>query len=343
MLISIGTLRKLIKDTLNERRKNEEEDQRYFQSINTLKKLLSDNKQYFIHFTNDYKLHGINPHVDYKTPVGIYVYPLTSAENIAKVPYAAARKWIIIYECKNYDKLLIVSQYSWRDFATDALKLGFDPNEVKSQQLSTNYPASALMWCLYNGQFDVEDNIGYDGELLDKDGNVYSPERIKKNKNTAIVATKKLLSLGYIGMYDDIGGGVIHPHEPIQAFFVSSRFLNVVDVVHNPHDIVFKTWSNEKRNKHVSKQLNDEEMSNLNFDEKSDLESKKIFQSLPRYKQIALLRSQTGTLIRYIDDPTEEEQMIAIASTPFALKHIKNPTDQVKKFAEEEYKRLYNN
>jgi hypothetical protein len=206
-------LREYIRNILCEKRRQHSED-RYKEEENKLKSYV--NKGLFFHMTHDYHLQGVNIKSSYKTPLGIYVYPLTQNKYEQfmnnELPFANDRKYIIVYKPRG--KLLIVSQYTWEDYEKDAKKLGYDEilidknkkNEkiIKNNKLSNinNDPTLSIMFFIYDGDFS---------------------NSLKANRN--------LIKLGYAGIYDDVGKGIIHENEPEQAFFVNSKSCEIVDVI----------------------------------------------------------------------------------------------------------------
>ena len=95
----------------------------------------SDKTQY-ISFTNIDKI-GINPRSVYNTPVGIYCYPLTKAggepsaildsmtqdNSFEYIPYMVNQPYIYMFEAKNKEKGLILSEYTDEQLKTDKQKL----------------------------------------------------------------------------------------------------------------------------------------------------------------------------------------------------------------------------
>ena len=95
----------------------------------------SDKTQY-ISFTNIDKI-GINPRSVYNTPVGIYCYPLTKAggepsaildsmtrdNSFDDIPYMVNQPYIYMFEAKNKEKGLILSEYTDEQLEADKQKL----------------------------------------------------------------------------------------------------------------------------------------------------------------------------------------------------------------------------
>lgn len=274
MKINIKELRYLICNVLNEKRRFHVED-RWKENYEKLKSYVD--KGYFFHMTNEYLLHGLNPHTEHKTPFGIYAYPLTSKMfNLYidgnKLPYAENRKFILIYSYSG--TLLKSSTYLEKDFLNDAKNFGFSNNQILDarQNALFDVPLSMLMYLLYDGRFD---------------------------KHHSVVANKRLRKMGYSGLYDDLGVGIIHQNEPIQAVFVGPDVLNIIDVFDN----LFRLKSTQNMNKRLSSM---------------SIEQLKIF------------FSKTVNIFLYGDmvELPEEVQKFIIRRNPEMFKWLSNPSKE---------------
>lgn len=233
-------LRALIREILLEKRRLPVEDRIKEESIDVLDEYVD--KGYFFHFTDDYKLQGLNVGGEFDTPLGIYVYPLISEfykNGKVTVPFAGNRKYIIIYKQKSGGKFVRSSTYSIEDLKSDGHKLGFNDEQIEKASRIAKFesePMSMLMCLLYS--------------TIDKDGKLRSSFR-KENANRA---TNRLRKLGYIGMFDDDGIGIIYESEPNQAFFVGSDVCEVVKIVNNPkmakvqHELRIQDYTIKKLN-----------------------------------------------------------------------------------------------
>jgi hypothetical protein len=287
MQILIREFRQLIKNVLIEKRQKHSED-RYEDAVTTLKQYVD--KNLFFHMTYDYNLQGLNINTEYNTPIGIYTYPLTKEffENIMSnnLPFAGNRKYIIIYKPRRDP--LKVSKYTWFNFYEDAKKLGYDVDKIIDQEKvdKEGLPIRALFWCLYEGgKFG-----SFEGDNKEDDYEAYRGEFVKANKN--------LRKLGYSGIYDDVGAGVIHENEPIQAFFVGSNMLNIIDIVNNPTTIISSLMDKI-----------------VNVRGGFVVKNKKILNHLSN-KQILTLLTQDPEFIKAIDDPTDEMIKHALSLEP---------------------------
>jgi hypothetical protein len=126
--------------------------------------------------------------------------------------------------------------------------------------------------------------------------------------NTSIQWTKLLLNLGFNGISDKKGNGFIHTNEPCQAVFFTIKGLEILEKIKNNRDM--KTpdeIEHIEKVKHWVKAASDEELD----------------------RQIRL----TPKYIKYVKNPSEKLQIIAITNEPFCLKLIKNPTEKIKELA----------
>lgn len=215
--MSLSLIKTLIKEMiLNEKRRFHVQNRIKEEIIDVLDQYV--NKGYFIHFTNDYSLQGLNVKSGFDTPKGIYVYPFIEkfySNGTFVVPFAGSRNYVIILKPKG--NFVNSSTYSKNDLIEDGQKLGFDKTEIEEAYKNAKYketPMSALMYLLY------------------KD---HGKKKIDFSVQNSARATKRLRDLGYVGMFDNEGIGVIHPKEPIQAFFVGSDMCEIVEIVKNPN------------------------------------------------------------------------------------------------------------
>lgn len=256
------------------------------------------NKGYFIHFTDDYKLQGLNVSGNFDTPLGIYTYPFTNQfykDGEINVPFAGDRKYIMIYELISNQKFVKSSTYSDEDLINDGHKLGFSDKqidltkEIAKENTDQEIAMARLMVLLYA-------NI--------KDEQLQNVEFELKN---AKKATFKLIKLGYAGMFDDLGLGIIHSDEPTQAFFVNSKVCTLVKVVNNPEFFAEehrermlaalpKILNNDKNFKekiiedpHKTNHLDDEHL-NMLLNQLSEDELKNIIQN-SYYKAFMFIRN----------------------------------------------------
>lgn len=313
MKISLKELKTLIHSVLVEKRRLHDTD-RLTTELNKLKSYL--NKDLFIHFTNDASLQGVNVKTQYNTPLGIYAYPLNTKiyNQLIKhgeAMFAMDRKQIIVYREKG--NLLRISQYTLNQFEADAKVLGASDeliDKIKKAKKTNlrkkiSNPAACLMYLLYDGEFS---SLG------------------------SSKATNRLIKLGYSGIYDDVGGGVIHRNEPFQVFFVNSAACEIVDVIENPIFLMNQT------NKRIIKRLDLVDYDSLS---KTYKKHKPLLTWQEKYKQINSLSDEEKLDILKIDayafslirNPSEELKLNFIKLDPLNIMFIDDPSIEVQKIA----------
>lgn len=168
---------------------------------------------------------GINPKSTFPdTPIAVYTYPLKEIwsdiekEGIANVEFAGTNSKYIQVLKEKKRPLFDVSKYT----------IGMLESDLKKLSVSQDIIEAAA---------DELAGHGFDGSAMKK--NPFSYLRLmlytigvksKKRKVAAFMSTQ-LLKLGYSGFSDRKGRGEIHPAEPTQAFFLSSSFYSVEDVI----------------------------------------------------------------------------------------------------------------
>jgi hypothetical protein len=89
-----------------------------------------NNSGYYMSYTAIDEL-GINPRSGYHTPIGIYSYPIIdriisgiiTSKDMSRVPYMGETPYVWIFEPKNRDRGLIISEYTDSDYSDDVSKL----------------------------------------------------------------------------------------------------------------------------------------------------------------------------------------------------------------------------
>lgn len=203
----------------------------------------SEDENYFISFTAIDKL-GINPQSRYDTPLAIYTYPLKtiwkeyrvdSIKSVGKaVPFAGNSPYVWLVKVK--DNVNFV-----RDMYTDYTSKEYDKDikTLNNHILSNQDEYKKLLK-------DANGNLEDIGSIIDiyfikwtkeaKERNaIMSMWNITRNlayyrQGKPAVQWSYLLHrvLGYGGFADVSGRGYIHPSEPIQACFFSTRSFDVV-------------------------------------------------------------------------------------------------------------------
>jgi hypothetical protein len=203
----------------------------------------SKDDNYYISFTAIDKI-GINPKSPYDTPLGIYAYPLKAIwkeyfvdmlRSVGKsVPFAGNSPYVWLIKVKNNVNFVkdMYTDYTSKDYDTDIKTL-------KNHILSNQDEYKKLLKD-DNGNLDtISGTIDLYFTKWTKEAKarnaVMSMWNITRNLATyregkPPVQWSYLLHrvLGYGGFGDNSGRGYIHPSEPIQAVFFSTRSFDVV-------------------------------------------------------------------------------------------------------------------
>ena len=230
---------------------------------------------------------GINPKSEWDTPIGIYTYPVDYVlRKKGKVPFA--EKEPFLYVVQPTKPLLDLNNYSETDFKRDSEKLidmGFA--DTRNEGIKT-------------AKFDTPAAHLWNWTRLA----VFLP--MSNNSSRASVQWPKILrSLGYLGAID-LGSGLIHPNEPIQAVFFSLDAVKVLEVIPN-------RFKRKPFNKSIK-------------DIKNPSEKLKLF---------AVTRN--GDAIMYIQNPSDVVQLAAVNQYGDAIRYINNPSDEVQLAAVNQY------
>lgn len=229
---------------LLEARKNPEQNPQ----LSAYKQLLKykDNPNIYISMTTLPKL-GLNPLSKWDTPLGIYCYPLKAVwsvykfdtyKNLDNLPFVGNAPYIQVLEWNGKGRFLDVSDYTEPDLKKDI------------QQLRDIYKDSSDFNNIVN-QAREEHKDGIPARIFFKICTTLSgKERGSVEKEVWDSRTKKtikevpfskggrkwnslLRQLGYAGFSDNTGLGVIHPNEPIQAFFLSMEYVQQLEQIEN--------------------------------------------------------------------------------------------------------------
>lgn len=184
---------------------------------------------------------GINPKSRYKTPLGVYAYPLTRhmvsdllSDNL---PFRQEAPWVHVFYA-NPSHLLYLQEYSARDLERDKEKLGlYDSTMEDGAKVLT---PGGKIW-----------NIT---RLFNRNQNRRAHIRGAEPPPSIAAWAKLFLKLGYGGVVD-LGEGIIHSSEPTQAVIFNPRIIKPVEVLPNPSleggympynqrssDLWFKGW-----------------------------------------------------------------------------------------------------
>lgn len=217
-----------------------------------------DKDDYYISFTQIEKI-GINPKSKYDTPLGIYTYPLKEAWSKYKlglgvtirerIPYAGSSPNVYLLKKKDGIKFVNSARdYSEKDLENDLKKLKKHVLDNQEQfrlvlQAKDNQKITGMMVDYY---FDRWKRSARHPEIpMSKLWNVSRnlclrmdakpDEHFKDQKPINSVKWNALFRkvLGYQGFADKTGLGYIHPGEPVQAVFFTTRAFEVVKLLRN--------------------------------------------------------------------------------------------------------------
>lgn len=237
----------------------------------------------FISFVDVQKI-GINPQSIYRTPNGIYTYPLWQTfanfanykTNTIDVPFQGKAPGVYILKVKKSSKILDLANYTEADLQKDEKKLieiiidkfvtankmsravGFEhakglletaKNTAKFKEIPGGalWNMTRLTFMFLKGQIgfqiiDRYDNEEYITNLItgDSDQVDYSDKRVRinavisnKDKAPTVLWNYLFRHLGYLGVYDSKGVGIIHPSEKTQAVFFTTEAFDVLEYVPN--------------------------------------------------------------------------------------------------------------
>jgi hypothetical protein len=182
---------------------------------------------WFVSMTDINKL-GIHPGSKFKTPIGIYSYPLEyviSRHNIEELPFASKRPYINLFKVDTSDGILYSD----------------DPKSITDSLLNDLYEKYPRMSKLKIDRYDFRSNIS---EIWLRTW-VYVSKDAKKWNHI-------LRSVGVQGVVDK-GTGTVHPSEPTQAVFFS------YDVIKDVHRFLNKNAEKGIRRKKRKRKKEDEQ------------------------------------------------------------------------------------
>lgn len=218
---------------------------------------------------------GMYPSSDFKTPWGIYAYPLSivwdyyslgAPGSLSNLPYAADRPYIQLFKVKDqyWDNVINLShhRYSEEDYFSDTEKL----RSWFIQRFPTKGYVSRLIDRLelaMRKDYAPDTNIPYSEPIEDvydiivefSKGSAKAPYPIvalwnltrllglytTEPEDGRIFATNRwnvlLRRLGYFGFVDE-GGSIIHENEPMQAVFFSKEYIEQIAQIRNKDSII---------------------------------------------------------------------------------------------------------
>lgn len=196
----------------------------------------SNNPDYFISFTKLDKL-GINPKSKYDTPLGIYTYPLKDIwkeyrvdqkKSVGQaVPFAGTSPYIWLVKVDQSKKFVndMYSDYGSNDYDKDKqLLLDHIAKNRTDYKFKDDMGPDQIDYLFFQWTQEAREK----NPVMSMWNITRSLSRYRKG--TPAVQWNYLLRevLGYSGFADRSGRGYIHPSEPVQAVFLSTRAFSVV-------------------------------------------------------------------------------------------------------------------
>jgi hypothetical protein len=166
---------------------------------------------------------GANPHTKYKTPLGIYAYPLSYVVHMkGSVPYAGSSPYIFVFTPNpngNYCNTLTSSPEIFGQNINGAMKKVLPEGKL---ELDAGDDIKTIWHKMYDAihKHITNDITARFFELVAYDGSY------------AVIARKILRAAGYDGIIDP-GLGIIHPNEKNQAVFFNTKNLNTITMIRN--------------------------------------------------------------------------------------------------------------
>lgn len=196
-----------------------------------MSKMVHGTDKVYVSFTVVDKI-GINPSSEYETPIGVYTYPISylsdvmgGSKSTTEVPFMGDAPYINVLETKV--RVLDLDNVDEDDLNGYMRKL----REYLTQYMEEGENPGAVMQSLYR-QSELGNDAPY-GEYL------WDYTRLAKNwvaertgKTRAVVWNAMFRAIG-IQAIVDYGNGIIHPEEPTQAVFFSSRAFTLLERIRN--------------------------------------------------------------------------------------------------------------
>jgi len=154
---------------------------------------------------------GINPKSQYKTPLGIYFYPLKYVIDMnLGVPFAGDQPYLNVCEIVRPNKMWHMKLKTQPQIGLDVLKKAFPKKEVENAIAQINTKG-----------LDIRSNYS----------TVWLVTQLISNENP-ISWNTNLRKLGIDGFFDH-GTGTIHTGEPTQGVVFTANALKVIHVIEN--------------------------------------------------------------------------------------------------------------
>ena len=289
--------------------------------------------QYAVTMTEIPKV-GVNPRSRYNTPIGIYFYPAEYYLNKVvrgKLPFQHDAAYIQILKFTT-DQILYLGEITAADYERDVKKI------QNLNLLSSLSPGDQTVIKKFHQESAKKARVKKPGgqlwyvtwklsDLLEK----------KYHKESHTIWNWLLRQLGYKVVIDR-GSKIVHPSEPTQGLILdpvgSYQWVKTIQN-QNKADVTFS----QEFKKHFGQ---------LDYQQKTDfvtsLGPTKRIQYFAKYPQLIQFiqdpklidklvgNAVTVEVIKYIKNPSEKLQKLAVRTSPDAIKWIKNPSEELKKF-----------
>ena len=199
-----------------------------------------DDPDIYISFRTLEKI-GINPSSIYKTPNGIYTYPLSLLwygqdfdhdEKQIEVPFAGNYPYIYVIRPNSNARILDLEKYNEIDYDRDIQKL------LNSKLLKSKESIEDILKQIE--EFHNQDN-NYASKIWKityyLTATIFSQDKtliINNNSNLWNKILYKILGYDYVL---DRGKGIIHAYEKTQAVFLSSNTYKVIKIINNKYNL----------------------------------------------------------------------------------------------------------
>jgi uncharacterized protein YjbI with pentapeptide repeats len=203
---------------------------------------------YFVHFSNVPRM-GLFLQNKYGTPIGFYGYPLKAAK---MRDFAVNRPYQIVFKPKPEAKILDLKKYTEEDLERDLVKLSRDPVAIAAVEerghgfqfwvdrmkgMARVKSPGGHLWAITRlmSQADKADafvsKVGKVGPGPDPKNPNPKRDLPRKGGGPTGAWTMMFRRLGYDGVVDSAGQGIIHPAERYQGVFFDTTKMDLIEIV----------------------------------------------------------------------------------------------------------------
>lgn len=214
----------------------------------------------YITFTELQKV-GIKPLSNFNTPNGVYVYPLKETwkeyqveklKSLKQYPFASDRPFITILQGKHTKSFIqdMIKDYTSKDYDRDKdklLKMCID------REIMNNVERMAIT----TADSFHKNVVGYFWNMTRIISSLFRVEFNLSGSSDTQVWNNLLRRLGYTGFADKSAKSLIHPSEPLQAFFLTSSEYKIIDQIPNRDYTIQSLKYIVKQPKYINQVLSD--------------------------------------------------------------------------------------